>query len=76
MNHDLAQGLAGELRRGSVEHLNVAAGFGYMRDHEAGLFIFLVEKALTHAHFRKLRLGSEVRFRLEGGVRVISLWLD
>lgn len=75
MNRELAQGLAGELRRGTVEHLNVAAGFGYVRGHEDSVFIFLVEKALTHAQLRKLRLGSEVCFRLEGGVRVTSLWL-
>lgn len=74
MNHLRVHGDTVELRRGTVACLNLDAGFGYVRDSEAGVFIFVVAKALTHAQFRRLKLGTEVRYRLDERLRVTSLF--
>lgn len=66
-----------ELQRGSISRLNLAAGFGYVRD--AGgehAYIFLVGTALTHAQVRQLSVGAPVRFRVSGQGRVDELVVD
>lgn len=75
MSREMATGTTGDLHHGTIVRLNRTAGFGYVRDREGGAFIFVVEKALTHAQFRKLELGTEVRYRLDARLRVTSVFL-
>lgn len=59
------------LQPGTVERLNLSAGFGYVRDATGEFcYIFVVGTALTHADARRLVVGKHVKFRLSGGRRV------
>lgn len=62
------------MQHGSIARLNLSDGFGYVRD-DAGehSYIFLVGKAMTHAHACALRVGQSVRFRVSGQGQVEEL---
>lgn len=75
MSRDAANSTTAELRHGIIVRPNRAAGFGYVRDREGDAFIVVVEQALTPAQFRKVKLGTEVRYRLDAGRRVIEVSL-
>lgn len=59
---------------GRVEHLNIDAGFGYVRD-AAGVhhYIFVVRKACPWAVFGSLAVGQPVRFTIDDAGRVVRL---
>jgi cold shock CspA family protein len=64
-------GTSAELQSGTVARLELAAGFGYVRnatgDHN---YIFIVGKAKTHAQVRKLAVGAPVSFSVSRQVHV------
>jgi len=59
------------MQPGTIVRLNLAAGFGYVRDAPGeNCYIFLVGRALTHAAVRQLRVGAPVEFKVSGHGRV------
>lgn len=63
-----------EWRSGTIVRLNVAAGFGYVREVTGlGTYIFLVGLALRHSEVHLLAVGRPVRFALSGKGRVDAL---
>lgn len=62
---------------GTIVRLNVAAGFGYVREVTGqGTYIFLVGLALRHSEVRLLAVGRPVRFALSGNGRIDALGAD
>jgi len=62
------------LQPGTICRLHPDLGFGYVRDaaHEHA-FIFLLGRAITWAQARELKIGTEVRFRVDEKGRVHEL---
>jgi len=59
------------MQPGTIVRLNLAAGFGYVRDAPGeNCYIFLVGRALTHAAARQMRVGALVEFTVSGNGRV------
>jgi cold shock CspA family protein len=57
---------------GVVDHLDLPAGFGYVRSGSRR-YIFVLGVAIRHSDAGRLRVGSRVRFRVSGRGRVDSL---
>lgn len=63
-------------QRGTISRLNLAAGFGYVRDATGeNAYTFLTGAALPHSKACRLALGLPVEFRLMGRGRVEELRL-
>lgn len=63
------------LQDGTVCRLELALGFGYVRDAaDRCQYVFLLGKAIRNRDVVNLRVGSTVKFRVEGQGRVTELF--